>query len=188
MFFCSWSDMFNSFRASDVSMFVTQAVGSADRLTPLHLPRHQGLLEEYVVVRIVLMLRGAFIGPRMHEQPALAQQRDPLLGDILARNRHCGRRAEKHFLFGDQNRRLRRRGFQYGFDASAPLCGVGCCYARPVEASRHSGGRRDVPLDTWKTFGHEGISLSRMGTAGPAVTALAQQSSSRCVRAEFCRG
>src|ERR1700733_10713632 len=131
--------MFKSLRGENVSMFVTQAVGSADRLTPLHLPRHQGLLEEDVVLRIVPVLRGALIG----------------------------RRAEKHFLFGDQNRRLRHRGFHYGLDASAPLCGVGWCHIRPVEASRRFGGLRDASLDTWKTFGHEGISLSRIGAARP---------------------
>ena len=70
-------------------MFVTQAVGSADRLTPLHLPRHQGLLEEDVVVQMV---------------PALRRDR-------LARNRHCGRCAEEHFSLGDQNRRLHHREF-----------------------------------------------------------------------------
>src|ERR1700740_3289608 len=111
-------------------MVATQAVGSADRLTPLHLPRHQSLLEEDVVLRIVPVLRGAFIGR------------------LLARDAHCGRRAEKHLLFGDQNGRLGRRGFHYGFDASAPLCGVGWCYARPVEASRRSGGPPDASLDT----------------------------------------
>src|SRR3984957_136233 len=153
-------------------MFVKQAVGPADRLTPLHLPRHQGLLEEDVVLRdvvlrIVPVLRGALIGRRTREQATRAQQRDPLPGGLLARDAHCGRRAEKHFLFGDQNRRLRHRGFHYGLDASAPLCEVGWCYARPVEASRRSGGPPDASLDTWKTFGHEGISLSRIGAARP---------------------
>jgi hypothetical protein len=32
MFFCSWSDMFDSFRAYDVSAVTAQAVGSADWL------------------------------------------------------------------------------------------------------------------------------------------------------------
>src|ERR1700742_2144177 len=85
-------------------MFVTQAVGSSDRLTPLHLPRHQGLLEGDVVSRIVPVFRPALIGRR---------------------------------------------------------------YTRPVETSRDPGGRRDVPLATWKNFGHEGISLSRIGAARP---------------------
>ena len=110
-------------------MVATQAVGSADRLTPLHLPRHQALLEEDVVLRIVPVLRGALIGHRTREQATRAQQRDPLLGGLLARDSQCGRRAKDHLLFGDQNGRLGRRGFHYGFDASAPLCGVGWRHA-----------------------------------------------------------
>ena len=63
-------------------MALTQAVGSADRLTPLHLPRHQGLLEEDVVLRIVPALRGALIGRRTRDQAAQAQQADAAESEV----------------------------------------------------------------------------------------------------------